>query len=420
MKSLRTRRPGPPSAPQPRPQKQKLSKANKDARKSRVDDKMKRRMSARYADISDPHDAEVPDMPDLRDLRRIAGTGPTFYDDEEDEPLGGTGGGMGEEARVDVLDVRDLEQEDFDPDAYLKSKLGSSTEAELRNFQTSLQTTKDATALDLQKNVFKNYADFVIISKEISTLENDMLELKASLQEWKSMPSLLTLDQSALIGDASAAADRRRTARSSIADLRTLYVSQLQTLHSTIEGSATLRVRAIRFEGDARSYIKELALVVFTSIKHTADWYLASFKDIEMASGLVRWAKGQVEDFARMFCIQVYGAESNISEHAEAGDLAIAQECIYAAKTQNKRLLRDIGMDFNFLLLDLISLPLPPEERAAAAASQAVPELSLPEEFGSAEDTAPLSASKPPRPPRSPAPPPPRSRDRGREGSTGR
>ncbi|KAG9100956.1 exocyst complex component exo84 [Ceratobasidium sp. UAMH 11750] len=687
MKSLRTRRSTPSSAPQPRPQKQKLSKGNKDARKSRVDDKMKRRMSARYADISDPRDAEVPDMPDLRDLRRIkAGTGPTFYDDDEDEPLGGVGGAMGEEARVDVLDVRDLEQEDFDPDAYLRSKLGSSTEAELRNFHTSLQTTKDATALDLQKNVFKNYADFVIISKEISTLENDMLELKASLQGWKNMPSLLTLDQSASANDASAAADRRRTARSSIADLRTLYVSQLQTLHSTIEGSATLvptipgrhiitetsdlqqlnaatyrpehgahvvllddsllvarrrrgrlvadrswalgeislvdvrdtselqnvfkikkgqdtfvyrterlsdkrtllgqfkqaaeelatkkrkeregeherrrsmwnagdprsmepdampalpawmldmasgsgtaqaraeqdaqwmnsftdeltvavalrdwgeavdlvvkgqartntipglssklnpltkqlitdllgaiadpaqrrssiiklvayimrlgpdalvrardtfldaraalmrkRVRAIRFEGDAQSYIKELALVVFTSVKHTADWYLASFKDIEMASGLVRWAKEQVEAFAKMFCIQVYGAESNTSEHAEVDDLAIAQECIHAAKTQNRRLLRDIGMDFNFLLLDLISIPLPPEERAAATAPQTVvPELAIPEDPSITEEAAPVSIGKPPRPPRSPAPPPPRSRDRDREGSIGR
>lgn len=45
------------------------------------------------------------------------------------------------------------------------------------------------------------------------------------------------------------------------------------------------RVRAIRFEGDVRAYVKELSLVVFTSIKHTADWYLASFRDIEMASG---------------------------------------------------------------------------------------------------------------------------------------
>lgn len=80
----------------------------------------------------------------------------------------------------------------------------------------------------------------MIISKEISTLENDMLELKASLQEWKNMPNLLTLDQSTSTGDSSIADARRRTARSSIADLRTLYVSQLQTLHTTIEGSATL------------------------------------------------------------------------------------------------------------------------------------------------------------------------------------
>ncbi|KAF8600918.1 hypothetical protein BDV93DRAFT_446726 [Ceratobasidium sp. AG-I] len=664
MKSLRTRRPTPSTAPQPRSQKLSKTKGNKDkdARKSRVDDKMKRRMSARYADISDPRDAEVPDMPDLRDLRRIAGGS-------------GGGGGGGEEmgGRVDVLDVRDLEQEEFDPEAYLRSKLATSTEAELRTFQTSLQTTKDATALDLQKNVFKNYADFVIISKEISTLENDMLELKASLQEWKNMPNLLTLDQTTSSGDTSIADARRRTARSSIADLRTLYVSQLQTLHTTIEGSATLvptvpgrhivaeasdlqqlnaatyrpehgahivllddsllvarrrrgrlvadrswalgevslvdvrdtselqnvfkirkgqdtfvyrterlgdkrtllgqfrqaaeelavrkrkeregeherrrsmwtagdrksmgpdampalpawmldmagsgasqakaeqdaqwinnfsddltvavalrdwdaavelvtkgqgrtatvpalsskltplteqlitdllgalvdpaqrrsstiklvshivrlgpdalvrardsflnarstlmrkRVRAIRFEGDVRAYVKELSLVVFTSIKHTADWYLASFRDIEMASGLVRWAKEQVEDFAKMFCMQLYGAESNNSQHAQADDVTTAQECIHITKTQNRRLLRDIGMDFNFLILDLISLPVPPSEEA----SQVVPEISLPETPG---DTTPLMTERPPRPPRSPAPPPPRSRDREREG----
>ncbi|KAG8763324.1 exocyst complex component exo84 [Ceratobasidium sp. 423] len=627
MKSLRTRRSTPSTAPQ-RP-KQKLSKGSKDARKSRVDDKMKRRMSARYADISDPRDAEVPDMPDLRDLRRIAQGGApakTFYDEDEDDV-----GVPAEEARVDVLDVRDLEQEEFDPDAYLRSKLASSTEAELRAFQASLQTTKDATALDLQKNVFKNYSDFVVISKEISTLENDMLELKASLQEWKSMPSLLALDPSTstAAGESANVTDtRRRTARSSIADLRTLYISQLQTLHSTIEGSVTLvptipgrhiiaeasdlqqlnaatyrpehgahivllddsllvarrrrgrlvadrawqlgeislvdvrdtselqnvfkikrgqdtfvyrterlsdkrallsqfrkaaeelaarkrkeregehekrrslwvagdrkslvldampalpawmaemaagsagaaakaeqderwinnfideltvavalrdwdsavnlvvkgqgrtamvpglsskltplaeqltaellgaladpaqrrsstvkvvayivrlgpdalvrardtflnsratlmrkRVRAIRFEGDVRAYIKELALIVFTSVKHTADWYLASFKDFEMASGLIRWAKEQVEDFAKMFCVQVYGSETNAYDQAQViEDTTLAQECIQIAKNQNRRLLRDIGMDFSFILLDLISLPTPPSE----------------------------------------------------------
>ena len=129
MKSLRTRRPTPSTAPQPRSQKLSKTKGNKDkdARKSRVDDKMKRRMSARYADISDPRDAEVPDMPDLRDLRRIAGGSggggggggyaAMFYDDDEDEGAVGAAGGDEMGGRIDVLDVRDLEQEEFDPDA---------------------------------------------------------------------------------------------------------------------------------------------------------------------------------------------------------------------------------------------------------------------------------------------------------------
>lgn len=43
-------------------------------------------------------------------------------------------------------------------------------------------------------------------------------------------------------------------------------------------------VRAIRFEGHIGMYINDLAMVVFTGIKHTADWFLASFKENEVAS----------------------------------------------------------------------------------------------------------------------------------------
>jgi len=42
--------------------------------------------------------------------------------------------------------------------------------------------------------------------------------------------------------------------------------------------------RKIRFEGHTGTYIGELAVVYFTGIKHTADWYLASFKENEVAS----------------------------------------------------------------------------------------------------------------------------------------
>jgi hypothetical protein len=44
------------------------------------------------------------------------------------------------------------------------------------------------------------------------------------------------------------------------------------------------RVRMIRFEGAVELYINDLAIVIFTSIKHTADWFLASFKENEAAS----------------------------------------------------------------------------------------------------------------------------------------
>jgi len=52
----------------------------------------------------------------------------------------------------------------------------------------------------------ESYAEFFFISKEISTLENEMLELKESLAEWKSMPSLLHIDEST-----SVAGMRRRS-----------------------------------------------------------------------------------------------------------------------------------------------------------------------------------------------------------------
>lgn len=43
-------------------------------------------------------------------------------------------------------------------------------------------------------------------------------------------------------------------------------------------------VRMIRFDGDIGTYISDLAITIFTVIKHTADWFLASFRENEVAS----------------------------------------------------------------------------------------------------------------------------------------
>lgn len=46
------------------------------------------------------------------------------------------------------------------------------------------------------------------------------------------------------------------------------------------------RARQIKFEGDISMYISELAMVCFTLIKNTCEWYMAAFKDNRMASGV--------------------------------------------------------------------------------------------------------------------------------------
>ncbi|KAN0118089.1 hypothetical protein V8E52_005676 [Russula decolorans] len=185
-------------------------------------------MSTRYATISSPTpaDATLPSVPTIP----LGLRGPDLDIIRERDEGARQQAPSKEDLRV--MENKLLDVEDFDPDAYLKLKLANSTEAELRSLQSSLQNSKDEVAADLQRNVFKNYAQFVFISKEIGTLENDMMELKESLSEWKSMPSVLHIEESASV------ADRRRNVRSSVADLRILYANQLQNLHTQIEGSA--------------------------------------------------------------------------------------------------------------------------------------------------------------------------------------
>ena len=150
----------------------------------------------------------------------------------------------------------------------LRIKLANSTESEISTLQSALRASQDDTATDLQRSVFKksaschsslwlklillhaSYGEFVLISKEISALENEMLELKESLSEWKNMPSVLHIDESASVAGVyllllkpcahfqTFQAERKRNARSSVADLRILYANQMQTLHAQIEGSA--------------------------------------------------------------------------------------------------------------------------------------------------------------------------------------
>lgn len=80
-------------------------------------------------------------------------------------------------AQLTILDVRKV--------------MTGADEEEKARLVKALHKQKEANAKDLQKTVTVEYAEFVTISKEISTLENEMLELKELLTEWKTVPQLM-------------------------------------------------------------------------------------------------------------------------------------------------------------------------------------------------------------------------------------
>lgn len=107
--------------------------------------------------------------------------------------------------------LEELSNEKIDAQAYAKKVLTGADEEEKRRFVAALMREKQANKKELQRTVFKqqvflllsiheysyikhSYAEFVAISKEISTLENDMLELKELLGQWKDLPQLMGME----------------------------------------------------------------------------------------------------------------------------------------------------------------------------------------------------------------------------------
>ncbi|GAA5968117.1 hypothetical protein JCM8115_001745 [Rhodotorula mucilaginosa] len=145
------------------------------------------------------------------------------------------------------LDVDQLASDSFKPEDFLKQNLPSSRAdgdiqmPDLRRFKGDLESASKTIEGGLQRSVFDNYSEFIVISKEIATLESEMLELKGVLEEWRTVPELLesgTGDDDFMLGSAST--PNRRGQRNSIADLATLHKSQLAALWDNVEGAQKL------------------------------------------------------------------------------------------------------------------------------------------------------------------------------------
>lgn len=69
----------------------------------------------------------------------------------------------------------------------VRRSLGDTNEEGIRSFYKSLLDAKHVVGGDLQRNVYRNYTEFVSISKEISNLDADVLSVKEYLNELKSI-----------------------------------------------------------------------------------------------------------------------------------------------------------------------------------------------------------------------------------------
>ncbi|CAG8480668.1 2872_t:CDS:10 [Paraglomus occultum] len=128
--------------------------------------------------------------------------------------------------------------------------------------------------------------------------------------------------------------------------LRLGYGEQARRMFLTARsGIIRIRTRQLKFEGDIPQYINELSLVYFTLIKNTCAWYNSAFKDTRMASGLVKWAKEEMERYADMFRRQVYTVRNQ--------DEQTVEKCLRCTR-QHCSILTDVGLDLRFLLESLL------------------------------------------------------------------
>lgn len=68
--------------------------------------------------------------------------------------------------------------DNFDPDAYVQSKCQTMNEKEIRHLCSYLQELKKASAEEMRRSVYANYAAFIRTSKEISDLEGELLSIR--------------------------------------------------------------------------------------------------------------------------------------------------------------------------------------------------------------------------------------------------
>ncbi|KAK5696580.1 exocyst complex component exo84 [Elasticomyces elasticus] len=143
------------------------------------------------------------------------------------------------------VDVRALKDPNLQAEQYVQTILAEASAPDIQAFSQELETVKTSTNLDLQHNVYQNRTQFIKISKEAEKLKTELRSLRTLMSELTSTLSHATtagglLDDLGTPGSRLSmisTADRKRSNRSSVANLEAMWSSQLQILWKRVEGS---------------------------------------------------------------------------------------------------------------------------------------------------------------------------------------
>ncbi|KAJ3075450.1 exocyst complex component exo84 [Podochytrium sp. JEL0797] len=145
------------------------------------------------------------------------------------------------------IDLKAYGNEDFHVDQFLNKILVKLPEDGVRSYRATLKDAKDAAAKDLQRNVHRNYSEFVVISKEISSLEGDVLQLRGLLNELAAVNTGYKMGQAVLSDDNVAHEDvpdssqggtlaPKKPSMANSTELQDQQHLAMETLYETIDG----------------------------------------------------------------------------------------------------------------------------------------------------------------------------------------
>ncbi|KAI8919725.1 hypothetical protein BC831DRAFT_480271 [Entophlyctis helioformis] len=254
----------------------------------------------------------------------------------------GSGGASapGMSVAIKSAEILKFAEDAFDVESYIRGMLLQlPTEEAIQQLSSSLADAKDVAAADLQRNVFRNYNDFVVISKEISKLESDMLYLRGLLAELKDVQDSIRPESSepidsilsqAIADDplaspaqkAAAAAEALAKQRAKEEELVEAREVQMKALYANIEGLQKLlpesKNRHIVRDGSKTRYWE----VNSTTFKQKDMVHLYLFSD---ALVVVSWKKSIITGKARMVAETAWGlSEIGFIDMKDAPDVTNA------------------------------------------------------------------------------------------------